>query len=134
MEVESNGQTPFLDVLLHHKADGSITTGVYRKATHTDRYLDFQSYHPVSHKRSVISTLLSRAGTHSSTPDLMRAESERVIRALKCNGYPGPLISQQVSRQNRGPLQRDDVEWHSSTVIPYVHGISEAIRHILRSR
>ena len=46
VEVESEGKLPFLDVLLQRDPDGSISTTVYRKATHTDRYLDFASHHP----------------------------------------------------------------------------------------
>ena len=34
------GILPFLDVKLHHKPDRSVSTSVYRKATHIDRYLD----------------------------------------------------------------------------------------------
>ena len=55
VEVESNSQLPFLDVLLRCTADGSISTSIYRKGMHTDSgYLDFESHHPISHKRSVI--------------------------------------------------------------------------------
>ena len=36
IERESNGQLPFLDILLNREEDGSISTSVYRKATHTD--------------------------------------------------------------------------------------------------
>ena len=54
VEVESDSSLPFLNVLLTHESDGSITTSVYRKPTHTDSYLDFSSHHPLQHKISVI--------------------------------------------------------------------------------
>ena len=60
-EVESNGKLLFLDVLLQREPDGSISTTVYRKFTHTDRYLDFMSDHPLAHKLMVVRTLHSRA-------------------------------------------------------------------------
>ena len=41
--------------------DGSISTSVYRKETHSDRYLHFTSHHSVQHKKSVVETLYNRA-------------------------------------------------------------------------
>ena len=35
LELESEGKLPFLDVLLQHHGDGSISTSVFRKPTHT---------------------------------------------------------------------------------------------------
>ena len=49
-EIEQNNQLPFLDILLNRQDDGSILTFVFRKSTHTDRYLHFNSHHPQSHK------------------------------------------------------------------------------------
>ena len=43
------GCLPFLDVLLHHNNDGTLFTSVYRKPTHTDKYLNFDSHHPLMH-------------------------------------------------------------------------------------
>ena len=37
---------PLLDTLLHHKNDGSLDVSIYRKPTHTDRYLHFSFHHP----------------------------------------------------------------------------------------
>ena len=49
VEVEKDGMLPFLDTLLRKREDGSLDVTVYRKPTHTDRYLDFQSTtHPMS--------------------------------------------------------------------------------------
>ena len=128
VEMESNGQMPFLDILLNHKVDGSISTNVYRKPTHTDRYLDIGSHHPISHKRSVISTLLSRADRNSSTVTSKKSEEEHVAAALKHNGYPMALNNQEATRRHCKPTPREATEWKSSIVIPYVHGVSEAVR------
>ena len=64
-----HGKLPFLDVLLEHEVDGSIATTVY---SHTDKYLDFTSHHPLAYKLEV-RTLHTRAETISSTvPHTMR--------------------------------------------------------------
>ena len=61
IERESDGQLPFLDILLNREEDGSIRTSVYHKATHTDQYLCFHSHHPAANKRAVVRTLMCRA-------------------------------------------------------------------------
>ena len=49
--------------------EGKLETDVYRKPTHTDKYLSYDSHHPVSHKRSVGKTLLQRAESLPSNSD-----------------------------------------------------------------
>ena len=82
VEVEDNGKLPFLDVLLTHGHNGHIETSVYRKKTHTDKCLDFNSHHPLSHKKFVINTLLSRARTHSSSITDMLMEIHSLVPRL----------------------------------------------------
>ncbi|XP_068735507.1 uncharacterized protein [Montipora capricornis] len=43
IEQENNGQIPFLDTLVS-RHNGTINVDVYRKPTHTDRYLGSLSY------------------------------------------------------------------------------------------
>ena len=44
-EMEDQQKLPFLDLLIKHHLDGTLSTTVYRKKTHTDKQLDFQSHH-----------------------------------------------------------------------------------------
>ena len=56
-EKEVDGKLPFLDTLLHRKNDGSLDISVYRKPTHTDRYLNFSSHHPRHVKEGIVSCM-----------------------------------------------------------------------------
>ena len=56
-EKEVDGKLLFLDTLLHCKNDGSLDISVYRKPTHTDRYLNFSSHHPRHVKEGIVSCL-----------------------------------------------------------------------------
>ena len=78
---------PFLDVEIMRNVDGSLSTKVYQKPTHTGQYLQFSSHHPMAHKRSVVSTLLKRAAFHCSLNSLVRKEKAYVKETLCCNGY-----------------------------------------------
>ena len=48
---------PFLDTFPKPKGEG-IAVSVYRKPTHMDRYMDFNSSHPISAKRAVVRALM----------------------------------------------------------------------------
>ena len=56
LEDTKGQELPFLDTITTRKGT-QLEVNVYRKPTHTDRYLDFNSHHPMCHKRSVVSTL-----------------------------------------------------------------------------
>ena len=49
-----DGAMPFLDILVSPGRDGSLSTSVYRKPTHTDLYLQWESHHTLPSKYSVI--------------------------------------------------------------------------------
>ena len=65
-----------------------IITSVYRKPTHTDRYLDFNSNHPKSDKCAVVRALTDRAKNVCSSPELLAEEMDHLGKVLRYNNYP----------------------------------------------
>ena len=58
MEVEEDGSIPFLDTRVTRKVEGKLDITVYRKPTHTDRYLHFSSHHPTHVKKGLVSVFM----------------------------------------------------------------------------
>ena len=92
-----------MDTIVKPEADGSLSITVYRKPTHTDQYLQWDSHHHLSAKFGVIQTLSHRASTMCSNPELLQKEKEHLRNALtKCNYAKWALdkVEKRLNRQN----------------------------------
>ena len=127
MEIENNGQLPFLDVPVN-RTDDTMTTSVYRKKTHTDRYLHYNSNHHPHVKSGIISCLQQRACNICSKEDL-KPELRRLEKTFNSNSYPPRVVRKVLSRRRRpaDPEPPLDGEKPKTLFIPYVKGLSERI-------
>ena len=137
-EVEENNCISFLDTVTTRVHD-RIQVSVYRKPTHTDKYLDFNSHHPAQHKRSVVNTLLDRAKNIPSTRAGQCRVRKHVINVLRDNNYPLGFIKtcesyrnapRHVSSDNNTSNMGTNVNF---VVLPYIRGVYERISRVLRS-
>ena len=133
IEHESEGKIAFLDSMIHHQEDGRLAITVYRKPTHTDRYLLFSSHHPSTHKRAVVKLLMDRAAKIPTTKSEQIKEKQRIISTLQSNGYPKRFIL-GVSKP-KPPLDITAAESiRGYSTIAYVGGTSEPIKRVLENQ
>ena len=85
---KEDGAIPFLDTIVKVEADGKLSITVYRKPTHTDQHLQWDTHHHLSAKYSVINTLTHRTQTVCSKPELLQKEMEHLRKALTHCKYP----------------------------------------------
>ncbi|XP_046393594.1 uncharacterized protein LOC124161325 [Ischnura elegans] len=86
MDMEKEQSLNFLDVLVTKKDNGGLGHAVYRKLTHTDRYLNAASHHHPSQKASLVATLVNRA-YNISDDNSLSTEIKHLTSALQKNGY-----------------------------------------------
>ena len=124
---------PFLDLNVSRGVQGNLETSVYRKPTHTDKYLAFDSHHPICHKKSVAKTLLRKADCLPSSLDSKAEERKYLSYVLKANGYKKTFLRncQKPVTTNSTPDERESVTF--CAVIPYIQGAAEPIKRILNS-
>ena len=92
IELEENRRLPFLDTVTI-RSNGKVEVDIYRKPTHTDKYLHYDSHHPMQHKLSVLNTLLDRAEKIPSSNKGKLRERKHVFKVLRDNGYPFKFIN-----------------------------------------
>ncbi|XP_028418418.1 uncharacterized protein LOC114544426 [Dendronephthya gigantea] len=132
IEMEQDNKLAFLDTITYRK-DGHIQIKVYRKTTHTDKYLDFNSHHPATHKRSVVNTLLDRADNIPSTRNGKRKERKHVMKVLQSNGYSTKFIKNcDTMRKCSKDRTNNENDSAGLVVLPYIQGVSERIARVLR--
>ena len=91
---------PFLDTPVTSQSDGSLLTTVYRKPTHTNQYLRWDSHHAISNRYSVISTLFHSAKDVCSTKEQLDEEHTHIQKVLTPCKYPGWAINRMKERTN----------------------------------
>ena len=120
--------------------DGSLSTTIYRKPTHTDLYLQWASHHTVSSKYSVIGTLHHRAETICSSPQLPQQEEKYLQKSLQRRKYPAWALNRVKikSKGSTNKTRRDATKTgHNSInnqkpymVVPYYRGLSENLKKV----
>ena len=110
----------FLDTKSTVNEDGKVEVSVYRKATHTSKYLDFHSHSPAQNKRIVVKTLLDHAKCIPSTTARRRSEERCVINDLKdmaiLKTSSSRSINQTTHNQSPGRAQGHMFQFHALRV------------------
>ena len=118
MEIEENGHLPFLDIDVYKKTTGSLGHKVYRKPTHTNRYLHPLSHHHPAHKHSVLSSRVHRAHALCDHESLSQ-ELDFLTTTFKQNGYNDHQI-QRAMKPSRQILVPDNKPT-ATAFIPYTN-------------
>ena len=129
------GAIPFLGTL--PKPNGNeIFVSVYRKPTHTGRYLDFKSRHPIMAKRALVRALMDRTENVCSDPTILANGMEHLSKVLHYNNYPQWVIDKWGISDQSGPLIQPDtghkVKKQFFVSVPYFPGLSESFKNIFK--
>ena len=124
-----------LDTLTCKQADGSVKVKVFRKATHTDQYLNFQSYQPLQHKLAVVRALCHRANTIISTEKDKEEENRHITSTLRECGYPKWAIEQALKPEKPSCSRTEPASGLSpqSVAVPYIKGVAGKTQRIFKS-
>ncbi|XP_046349649.2 uncharacterized protein LOC124130598 [Haliotis rufescens] len=95
IETEKDNQLPLLDVLVSRSPTNRIQTSVYRKPTHTDQYIHFNSIHPLRTKTGIVSTLTKRAINLSSAGPKLEIEHPRQV-FTHLNNHPSNPVDKVI--------------------------------------
>ena len=85
-EQEVDGKLLYLDTLLHRKIEGSLDISIYRKPTHTDRYLNISSRMPCKRGHGLHQVQTIAQGKH------IQVEEDNLRGVLERNGYPDAFV------------------------------------------
>ena len=123
-----------LDALTKRDQSGNMSFTVYRKATHTDQYLQFSSNQPLQHKLGVVRTLVHRAQNLISEQEDKVKELEYLQKVLSISGYTRSAWV-TATRPTRPPAQRKDTQdtrTKGYISLPYVGHCSDAVARTIR--
>ena len=146
MEEEVENWISFLDVMVR-RSENKLTTTVFRKATHTDRHLHYQSHHHPRTLSGVVKSLKQRA-VNVCEPEDQEEELKNLDRTFQMNGYLKEVIQpilrkrspNENGEKNKKTLKNvqdqeteaKEEETEDSKVqimcLPYVKGVSEKIK------
>ena len=101
VELEEEGRLAFLDVQVS-RHDTRLSTAVYRKPTHTDRYIPFHSHH---HPRTVTGVLRGmRDRAHRICDSTSKQqELQHLQDVFQANGFPKSLVKKTLSQHGPPP-------------------------------
>ena len=144
VEPTQQSSLPFLDTLVTIEPDNTFSTTVYRKPTHMDQYLHWDSNHHITAKQSVYNTLAHRAKIVSSTQDKMDRELQHIRTGLQHNQFPdwapnqwqykftNPNQPTTTTNNNNNPTTNN--KNNITIVVPYMPNTGEKFRKLCKKK
>jgi predicted GIY-YIG superfamily endonuclease len=139
LEKEIEGRIPFLDLLVIRQDDGSLITDWYHKPTWSGRYMNFNSWLPMSYKRNTVTFLTDKILTLSDKT-FHEKNLTLLVDKLRSNNYPMWFVRENMSRrisQVTRPRPTDPVTDETSRPlflsVPYVKILFEKLRKLFSS-
>ena len=131
-EDAKDNKLPFLDTEVKmREEDRRLEFSIYRKPTHTDQYLAFDSNHHVSQKLGIVHTLNRRRDRLVTTQESKEKEGRHIRNALRRCSYPQWAVNKRIRpKEKQENEERKDYEW--PVVIPYVKKISERMARVYK--
>ena len=134
METEKESKIAFLDMSVSREPDGHLITNVYRKPTHIDQYLLYDSHHPQSVKRGIVKCLYDRAKRLVTKPSVISEEKKHLSSVLVPNGYPSSIVQKLTRTRKAAPRVEPKTGFKSTAVLPYIKGVTEPLRRCLQQQ
>ncbi|KAK5639002.1 hypothetical protein RI129_011494 [Pyrocoelia pectoralis] len=127
MEIEKQNQLPFLDILVT-KTEKEFSYTLFRKPTHTNRYLNAHSHHHPSQLRAIIKSLTTRSIRLTDIKS-RNVELNNLTNILKLNGYPLKQIQKIIVSitENRIKPKSKTEELKRNLILPYIKGVTDTI-------
>lgn len=101
VEKEENGSLAFLDLKIKTTQDGKLEFSIYRKPTHTDRYITIDSHHHQSHKQAAFHTMIHRLLNIPMNDRDFEEEKTYIYNVAKINGYERRFVDRIFEKQTR---------------------------------
>jgi hypothetical protein len=123
-EIEENNAIPFLDVFVSRIAE-TFVTSVYRKPTFSGVYTHYDSFLPSKYKTGLVTTLLFRAYSISSSWTAIDDQIRVITSCMIRNGYPDHILCRLTNAFLNGLHTKKQPQEPSMTknlqiVLPYL--------------
>ena len=107
---------------------------MYRKPTHTDQFLSYDSQHPQSVKRGIVKCLYERTKRLVTKPSVMSKEKKHLSSVLVSIGYPLSFLQKITKTRKPSSSAEPTIEYKAIAVVPYVKGLSKQLRRCLQQQ
>lgn len=137
VEIEKNGELPFLDTLII-RSGSNIITNIYKKPSKSNRMMNFDSYHPLPQKLSILYGEIARIYRISHI-SFLHENIENFIKQCELNGYTKKMVEQmnnkyivkQWKMKKKIKTPENNLKFRGS--LTYVPGLTDIMVKLFRS-
>ena len=133
MELEENNTLAFTDILITRK-DDKLITKFYRKATHTNKYINWRSCNAKEILIGTMKTLIFRAHKLCDLPEDLQEELLFLKDTFISNDFPPKVVDRVFASYKPGGEKDNTQSFNYTLTLPFGPGFSENLKRELQKQ